>query len=231
MTIHFGPVIKKKQGITYMYDTIMQSRNKGEMFSIIHEYPNLLRKAGLKAAPEKTFFFLKKLKFLGHVISSEGIQPLAKRVKDLKNTKSPVCKRDVMKVLRCLEFYSCYIKNLHVDSKLLYDLIKDSTSFHWTDEPEKIFQMIKDRITEDTILAIPSTEYPFDIHVDSSNVVTGCILIQQFPEKKRIISFNSRIFDKAEQKMSTLHREVCGIFSPLQTYEQYIIGSPFPIYL
>ena len=91
--------------------------------------------------------------------------------------------------------------------------------------------MIKDRISEDTILAIPSTEYPFHIHVDSSNVGTGCILTQQFPGEKRIISFNSRVFDKAEQKMSTLHRELCGIVSALQTSEHYIIGSHFPIYL
>ena len=31
--------------------------------------------------------------------------------------------------------------------------------------------------------------------------------------------------------MSTLHRELCGIVSALQTYEGYIIGSPFPIHL
>ena len=31
--------------------------------------------------------------------------------------------------------------------------------------------------------------------------------------------------------MSTLHRELCGIVSALQTYEHYIIGSPFPICL
>ena len=31
--------------------------------------------------------------------------------------------------------------------------------------------------------------------------------------------------------MSTLHRELCGIVSALKTYEHYIIGSPFPIYL
>ena len=37
----------------------MQSQTKGEMFSIIHEYHNLLGKVGLKAAPEKTFFLLK----------------------------------------------------------------------------------------------------------------------------------------------------------------------------
>ena len=171
------------------------------------------------------------MKFLGHVLSPEGIQPIAKRVKHLKNLKSPECKRDVMKVLGCLGFYSCYIKNLHVDSQPFYDLIKDSASFHWTDEHEKLFQSIKDSISEDTILAVPSTDYPFHIHVDSSNVGTGRILIQQFPDGKRIISFNSRVFDKAEQKMSTLHRELCGIVFALQTYEHYIIGSPFPIYL
>ena len=87
--------------------------------------------------------------------------------------------------------------------------------------------MTKDRISEDKILAIPSAEYPFHIHLDSSNIGTGYILMQQFPEGKRIISFNSRIFDKAEQKMSTLHKALCGIVSALQTYEHYIIGSPF----
>ena len=136
-----------------------------------------------------------------------------------------------MKVLGCLGFDSCYIKNIHVDIKPFYDLNEDSTSFHWTEEHEKIFHMIKDSISEDTILTSPSTEYPFHIHVDSSNVGTGCILIQQFPEGKRIISFNSCIFDNAEQKMSTLHRELCGIVPALQTYEHYIIGSPFPMYL
>ena len=78
---------------------------------------------------------------------------------------------------------------------------------------------------------MPSTEYPFHIHVVSSNVGTGCILVQQFPERIRIVPFNSRVFDNAEQKISTLHRELYGIVSALQTYEHYIIESPFPIYL
>ena len=230
MTIHFDPLIRKKQAITYIDDTIVQSQNKNEMFTVINEYHTLLWKAGLKAAPDKTFFLLKKVIFIGHVISAEGIQPIAKRVKDLKNLKSPETKRDVMKVLGCLGFYSCYIKNLHVDSQPFYDFIRDSTPFQWTHEHENLFQSIKDRISEVTILAVPSTDYPFHIHVDSSNVGTSYILIQKFPEGKRIISFNSGIFAKAKQKMSTLHRELCGIVSALQTYEHHIIGSTFPIY-
>ena len=231
MTILSDPLIRKKQAITYIDDTIMQLQTRNEVFGFINEYHTLLRRAGLKAAPDKTFLFLKKVKFLGHVISPDGIQPIAKPVDALRNLKSPQGKRDVMKVLGCLGFYSCYIKNLHVDSQPFYDLITDSTPFHWTEEHEKLLNSIKEQIHKDTVLAVPSTDYPFHIHVDSSDVGTGCTEIQQFSEGKRIISFNSRVFDKAEQKMSTLYLELCGIVSALQTYEHYIIGSPFPIHL
>ena len=119
-----------------------------------------------------------------------------------------------MKGLGC---FGCYIKNLHVDSQPFYNLTKDSTASHWTHKHEKLFQSINDRIREGTILAVPSTDYHFHKHVDSTKVGRGCILIQQFSGRKRITSFNSRIFDKAEQKMSTLHTQLCGIVSALQT--------------
>ena len=87
MAINFEPLIKKKKAITYLDDSLLQSHTKAKMFTIIHEYHQLLRKGGLKAAPDKTHFVLRKVKFLGHVISEQGIQPVAKRVKDLQNLK------------------------------------------------------------------------------------------------------------------------------------------------
>ena len=119
-----------------------------------------------------------------------------------------------MKVLGCLGFYKCYIMNLHNDSQPSYDLIKGSTPCHWTEGHEKLFNSIKERIHKDTVLAVPSTDYPFHIHVDSSNVGTGCILIQQFPERKRIISFNSRAFDKTQHKnVHSSSRTMCNRIS------------------
>ena len=97
-TIHLDPLIKRKQATTYIDDAIMQSQNKNEMFTVITEYHSFFRKARLKAAPDKRFSFLKEVKFLGHVISPEGIQPIAKRIKDSKNLKTPESKRDVMKL-------------------------------------------------------------------------------------------------------------------------------------
>ena len=42
-----------------------------------------------------------------------------------------------MRVLGCQSFYSMYIKNLHVDCKPFYDLIRDDNVFEW--KPEKLF--------------------------------------------------------------------------------------------
>ena len=64
MRYAFGPLIKeKKQAITYIDGTLLQSQNKNEMFDAIREYHSLLRKGNLKTALDKTFFFLKKLNF------------------------------------------------------------------------------------------------------------------------------------------------------------------------
>ena len=87
---------------------------------------------------------------MGHVVGEDGLQPVKKSLEDLKALKTPENKRDVMRVLGCLGFHSMYIKNLHVDSKPFYDLIKTETTFQWTDEQVNLFRKIKDRISEDT---------------------------------------------------------------------------------
>ena len=228
MTIHFAETIAKKQAITYIDDVILEAKTKAEMWENLESYFKGLRSSGLKTAPNKTKLFLRKVQFLGHIVSDKGIQPVAKKVQDLKNLKSPENERDVMRILGSLGFYSTFIKNLHVDSKPFYQLLRD-VPFKWTKEHEKLFQNIKDRISEETILAVPNPKYPFHIQVDSSSIGIGSILVQEFPSGKRIVSFNSRVLTKDEQKMSTLHRELCGIISALQTYEHFIIGSPHPI--
>ena len=65
MAVNFEPLVKKKQAITYLDDSLLQSQTKGEMFTIIHEYHQLLRKGGLKAAPDKNTLLFEKSKTPG----------------------------------------------------------------------------------------------------------------------------------------------------------------------
>ena len=72
----------------------------------------------------------------------------------------------------------------HVDSQPFYEMIKETTPFKRTDQHEEWFKEIKTRISDGTILPVPSTKHLFHIHVDSSNVGTGSILVRQFSDKK-----------------------------------------------
>ena len=54
---------------------------------------------------------------------------------------------------------------------------------------------------------------------------------QRLSRRKENCFCYSKVFGKAEQKMSFQHRELCGIISSLQTCESYIIGSLPPLYL
>ena len=83
MRYAFKPFFKKKKAIKYIDNTLLLSQNKNEMFDTVRGYQPLLRKANLKAAPDKTFFFRRKFKFLGHVVSKDGFSPIEIRI-DLK---------------------------------------------------------------------------------------------------------------------------------------------------
>ena len=86
-----------------------------------------------------------------------------------------------------MEFYSNYVINFHIDAKPFYDLTRDDVYFKW-EEHEKAFNILKEKFAHDISLAIPNANYPFHIHADSSNLGTGCILIQQFTDRKNHIS-------------------------------------------
>ena len=89
MVLSMVPLFKTNQAFLYIDDTILQAQNNAEIFEIIPKYLSLMRSVGLKSSPEKTIFFLQKVKFVGHIVSNKGIQPIAKKIHDLKIFKTP----------------------------------------------------------------------------------------------------------------------------------------------
>ena len=86
-------------------------------------------------------------------------------------------------------------------------------------------------LTSETELTIPNTKHPFFITVDASLIGIGAVLFQLNEHNKMtVISYNSRILNPQEQKLSTLDRELLGIVHALQIYEFLIIGSPHSIH-
>ena len=53
----------------------MQSQTKEEMFTVLEDYHKILQNENLKAASDKSHFFLTRVKFLRHNIERNTITP------------------------------------------------------------------------------------------------------------------------------------------------------------
>ena len=74
--------------------------------------------------------------------------------------------------------------------------------------------------------------HPFFFTDDASLIGLGAVLFQLNEDNKpKVISYNFRLLNTQEQKLSTLYRERLGIVHALQIYEFRIIGSPHPIHV
>ena len=74
------------------------------------------------------------MRFLGHVISKDGLSPIASRIDDIRNVKTAESKTEDLRVLGMMGFYHTYILKFHIDAKPLYDITKDTTLFKWLPE-------------------------------------------------------------------------------------------------
>ena len=104
MRYAFGSLIKRKETVTYIDDTLLQSKDKREMLTIVKEYHSLLQKANLKGFPDITTFFLRRERFLGHFISKNCLSPIASRIDDIRNLKTPESKTEVLRALGMMGF-------------------------------------------------------------------------------------------------------------------------------
>ena len=62
------PFILNKNAITYLEDVFMQSQTKDELFTVLENIIKNYRTKKMKAAPDKSHFFLTRVKFLEYII-------------------------------------------------------------------------------------------------------------------------------------------------------------------
>ena len=232
MSSFFKTVFEQGFALVYIDDILLLSNSKEHMFQLIEQLHFISTKNNLKLAPDKSFFLLPKVKFLGHEIGYNTIKPIHSKVTAIHKIPSPTGKVALISFRGALNFYTKFIEKVHINLKPFNDLLHKNTPWKWTEDHERLFQTLKTSLTSNTELTIPNTKHPFFITVDASLIGLGAVLFQLNEQNQmQVISYNSRILNPQEQKLSTLERELLGIVHVLQIYEFIIIGSPHPIHV
>ena len=109
----------------------MQAHTINDIFNIILKYHQILQEQNIKAAPDKSFFFLKEVKFLGKMIKKYEVRPLQKKIETFLNLQLPNSKEKISEFNGFLTFISKYIFNLHEMLRPLYLLLRNTVDFKW----------------------------------------------------------------------------------------------------
>ncbi|GFX68418.1 retrovirus-related Pol polyprotein from transposon 297 [Trichonephila clavipes] len=200
----------------YMDDVIITSPSFKEHIDHLNQVFTLLRDSGLTLNKDKCHFARDKLKYLGLIISKEGIETDNNKVKAITEMKPPK-KNKVSKFLGMVGWYQKFIPQYVDICEPLYRLKKKGAKLNWSMEAQDSFNKLKPALTEAPVLQLPNFQEQISLFTDASGVGIGAVLNQNH----RPIAFASRTLDKAERNYTVTERECLAVIWALNKFRTY----------
>ena len=231
--------------LLYLDDIIVFSRTFEEHVERVDKVLKRLRECGLKVNPGKCSFFLNKAKFLGHVVSADGLQVDPEKITAVVDWKVPTDRQNLRRFLGFAGYYRRFIRNFSSISAPLHDLLKGEVlfkkktgksapgvpPFRWTEEHQQCFEGLKEALTSTPVLAFADFGKPFEVHVDASLNGLGAILYQADTHGKlHPVAFGSRGLKPPEQNYPAHKLEFCALkWAVTEKFKDYLYHSKFRV--
>lgn len=150
------------------------------------------------------------MKFLGHVVSGQGVSPDPEKVAVVQEWSSPTTAKQVHSFLGFIGYYRRFIKDFSKIAKPLHELLVGreckqrggSPPINWTDECGTAFQLLKQELLKAPILAYGDFALPFNLYTDASHVGLGAVLAQEQNGQEKVIAYASLSLCPAEHNAS-----------------------------
>ena len=110
-------------------DDIIFSKTEEEHVEHLRIIFQRLKEASLKLKRSKCDFMKKQIQYLGHFISSDGIQPLPKKLESIKDMPAPWNPKEVKQFLGLAGYYHKFIPQFSDLSRPLTRLTREDVLF------------------------------------------------------------------------------------------------------
>ena len=164
--------------MAYIDDIVIATETVEDHIVRLPEVFECLREAGFKMRVAKCDCMKSEIKYLGRVVSAEGIKPDPKAVSKLRDWEIPRNKTEMQSFLGFANYYREFI---HWHAKLvarLHAITGIKATFAWGTEQQLAFNEIKKALIDATALAQPDSEGDFMLDTDASAVAISGILHQ-----------------------------------------------------
>jgi hypothetical protein len=164
---------------------------------------------------------------LGFVISTDEMKMDPDKVEAIKNWPSPKSIFEVRSFHGLASFYMKFISNFSGISAPMMDTMKKRhKSFHWIQEVEKSFNLLKRKIIEQPILVFPDFNKTFQVKCDASRFAIGAVSSQD----ERLITYFSEKLNETKIKYSTYDKEFYAVIQTLKKWRHYLVPKEFVLF-
>nr|GEU48947.1 reverse transcriptase domain-containing protein [Tanacetum cinerariifolium] len=122
-----------------------------------------------------------------HVIDSQGIHVDSAKIDAVKNWASPTTPTKVCQFLGLAGYYRRFIKDFSKIAKSLTILTQKNKKYIWGENQESAFQLLKQKMCEAPILALPKGNKDFVVYCDASIQDYNC-KIRYHPGKANVVA-------------------------------------------
>ncbi|GKC90366.1 putative mitochondrial protein [Tanacetum coccineum] len=147
------------------------------------------------------------------------------KVEAIISWPTPSTIHDIRSFHGLASFYWHFIRNFSSIIAPLTECMKGGR-FTWTSEAAKAFDILKGKVTEAPILALPNSDDVFQVECDASGVDIGGVLCQN----QQPIDFFSEKLNDARRKYSTYDKEFYAIVRSLDTWRHYLFSNKFVLF-
>ena len=106
-----------------------------------------LRAADLKLKPSKCVIFAQQVKFLGSVISDQGVEPDLEKIEAVATWPTPKSVTEVRAFVALAGYYRRHIRGFSEIARPLHELTRKNVAFYWGTEQEEAFRELKRCLT------------------------------------------------------------------------------------
>jgi predicted aspartyl protease len=188
-----------------------------------------LLQANLKVKASKCELFRRQVRFLGHVISSNGIEVDPEKVRVVANWPRPRNLTELRSYIGLCSYYRRFIKSFADIARPLHQLTEKGRAFEWTADQETAFCTLKERLVTAPILVTPKDAGEYVLDTDASQSGLGAVLHQEQGGKLCVIAYASRVLSATERNYSTTRRELLAVVYALKQFRQFLLGRHFKL--
>jgi RNase H-like domain found in reverse transcriptase/Reverse transcriptase (RNA-dependent DNA polymerase)/Integrase zinc binding domain/Integrase core domain/Chromo (CHRromatin Organisation MOdifier) domain len=216
----------------YLDDILIFSKNKKEHEEQVKKVLERLRKAGLQADIRKSEFHVTRTKYLGFIVSTDGIAVDPEKIEAIKNWGVPTTVQGIQSFLGFCNFYRIFIREYGRIARPLNRLTHKDTSWNFDENCQQAFQALKNALVSAPILTHFTPGRATRLETDASDGVVGGVLTQRAEDNLwHPVAFFSKTMAPAEMNYPIHDKEMLAIIRALEQWRPELQGvGQFDIY-